>query len=365
MTNTEVANCRLINQQIAESKFTDSQEVVTWMGAIQAQEYAMAKWAIGLRLPLLKDADIEKAFNDGDILRTHLLRPTWHFVSPADIRWMLQLTAPRVHAVNAFMYRKLELDHTFFKRSTNILIKALQGGKQLMRALLKSALEKENIFADGPRLGYILMYAELEGIICSGAKQGNQFTYALLEERVPEYKIMNRKEALAELTLRYFTSRGPATVQDFVYWSGLTTKDAKEGLEMVGSDFIKEVIKGQDHFFVPTLITTKNKAQTTFLMPDYDEYGMSYKNRSALFNSNNIRIEDRDGNISYNRMLILEGCIIGSWKRTIKKNRVIVEINATIKLSKAAYQDIVSATHRFATFLGMPAEIIILSEITV
>ncbi|MGB4774286.1 MAG: winged helix DNA-binding domain-containing protein [Daejeonella sp.] len=357
MTNTDIANCRLINQQIAESKFTYPQEVVTWMGAMQAQEYAMAKWAIGLRLPLSKDADIEKAFNNGTILRTHLLRPTWHFVSPADIRWMLQLTAPRVHAVNAFMYRKLELDQAFFKRSTNILIKALQGSKQLTRMVLNSVLEKENIFADGLRLGYILMYAELEGIICSGAKQGNQFTYALLEERVPECKSLNRKEALTELTLRYFTSRGPATVQDFAYWSGLTIKDAKEGIEMVRSNFIKEAINGQDHFFVPTLTTIRKNAQTTFLMPDYDEYGISYKNRSALFNSNNIRIEN--GNTSYNRMLILEGCIVGSWKRTINKARVIVEINPTIKLSKAAYQDIVLATDRFAAFLGMPAEIII------
>jgi hypothetical protein len=102
MTDFEIVKSRLINQQIAETKFISAQEIVAWMVAMQAQEYAMAKWAIGLRLPGLKDADVEKAFNDGAILRTHLMRPTWHFVTPSDIRWMLALTAPRVNAANAY-----------------------------------------------------------------------------------------------------------------------------------------------------------------------------------------------------------------------------------------------------------------------
>lgn len=195
MTTSDIIRYRLINQQIAETKFKKPQEIVAWLAAMQAQDFAMAKWAIGLRLPGSKDADIEKAFNDGVILRTHLMRPTWHFVAPADIRWMLALTAPRVNVANAFMYRKLELDNKIFKRSNDILVKTLQGGKQLTRAILKTALERKKIVADGLRLGYLMMRAELDGIICSGARQGKQFTYALLDERAPPVKTLDHDEA--------------------------------------------------------------------------------------------------------------------------------------------------------------------------
>jgi len=160
MNVSEIIRRRLTNQQIDDTKFSDPQEIVAWMAAMQAQEYAMAKWAIGLRLPKLKDDVIEKAFNDGAILRTHLMRPARRFVTPADIRWMLALTAPRVNAVNAYYYRKFELDTEVFKRSNDIIIKTLQGGKHLTRAILKSALEQEGIMADGLRLSYIMMRAE-------------------------------------------------------------------------------------------------------------------------------------------------------------------------------------------------------------
>ena len=221
MTNAEIIRYRLTNQQIANTNFKTPQQIVEWMIAMQAQEYAMAKWAIGLRLPGSVEDDIEKAFTKGEILRTHLMRPTWHFVAPADIRWLLALTAPRVHAVNAFMYRQSELDTKLFKRSNDTIEKALSGGKQLTREQLKAALERKKIKADGFRLAYLLMKAELDGIICSGARQGNQFTYALLEERVAPAKPVQRKEALAAFTQRYFASRGPATIKDFATWSGL------------------------------------------------------------------------------------------------------------------------------------------------
>lgn len=131
MKTAEIINYRLINQQIAETKFKKPHEITGWLAAMQAQDFAMAKWAIGLRLAELNDDDVENAFNNGTILRTHLLRPTWHFVTPADIRWMLALTAPRVNAVNAYYYRKLELDIKVFKRSNDKLAKTLQGGKHL------------------------------------------------------------------------------------------------------------------------------------------------------------------------------------------------------------------------------------------
>jgi hypothetical protein len=351
MTNSEIIKSRLINQQIAETKFKNPQEIVAWMIAMQAQEYAMAKWAIGLRLPGLKNADVEKAFNDGDILRTHLMRPTWHFVTPADIRWMLALTAPRVNAANAYSYRKFELDSEVLKCCNNTLIKALQGGKHLTRIILKSALEQEGIIADGLRLSYIMMHAELDAIICSGARQGKQFTYALLEERVPPVKAMEREEALAEFTRRYFTSRGPATLRDFSTWSGLTMKDVKAGLDMVRPHFASEIIQDQEYIFMPNKSKDQNEIQSTFLMPDYDEYGMSYKDRSAILNTGNTILESQDGNTPSYHMIVIEGMIKGTWRHTIKTKSVAVETNLFTILSEKENRSLEIAVKRYKEFM--------------
>jgi hypothetical protein len=248
MTGFDIAHQRLQNQHIVGAPFARSEEVVAWMGAVQAQEYPGAKWALGLRMQGVKDTEIEQAFAEGKILRTHVMRPTWHFVAPADIRWMLELTAPRVHLANAYYYRMLELDDALFSRSKDAIANALRDGQQLTRAELAAVLAEAGIVAEGMRLGYIVHYAELEGIVCSGARRGKQFTYALLDLRAPQAKTLPRDEALAELTKRYFTSHGPAMIQDFVWWSGLTVADAKAGLEMAGSSLVKEVVDGRSYW---------------------------------------------------------------------------------------------------------------------
>src|SRR5579884_4270870 len=256
MPDLGIAQQRLYNQLITrqnERSFDTPEAVVQWLGAVQAQDYGAAKWAVGLRLPGATDDDIEQAMADGAILRTHILRPTWHFVSPADIRWLLALTAPRVHAANAPWYRKLELDDAIVKQSNDALTNALQGGKQLTRDELASALQQAGIATEGEqRVSNIMMRAELDGVICSGARRGKQFTYALLAERAPQARALDRDKALAELTLRYFSSHGPATAQDFVWWSGLTIVDAKAGLAMATSYLQQETINGQTYWFSPS-----------------------------------------------------------------------------------------------------------------
>ena len=200
------------------------------MGAVQSQDYPGAKWAIGQRTRGATDAAFDEAFAQGRILRTHIMRPTWHFVMPADIRWMLALTAPRVNAVMAYYYRQMEVDETLIARAKPVFERALRGGKQLTRAELGTALEKAGIHATGVRLGFIIGRAELDAVVCSGALRGKQHTWALLEERVPPAKRLDRDEAMRELTRRFFTSHGPAQLIDFVWWSGLTMADAKKEL---------------------------------------------------------------------------------------------------------------------------------------
>lgn len=356
MTTADIVAHRLVNQQLVQANFQKPDEIVALLGAVQAQEYAMAKWAIGLRLPGLTDADVENAFNNGSILRTHLLRPTWHFVTPADIRWMLALTAPRVDAVNAHMYRKLELDRVVFSRAYDILTETLGGGKQFTRTRLKIALEQGGIVADGFRLSYLLMRAELEGIICSGARHGKQFTYALLNERVPCARLLDRDEALAELARRYFTSRGPATLPDFVWWSGLTMKDARAGVALLGSDFVHVTVDGQAYVVSPArLAATTNGVPTAFLLPDYDEYGIGYKDRNALFNSPTEATESKDEKRMYDRLLVIEGVVAGSWKRTLKTDSVLVEISPSTPLNATKQEAVRNAIQRYSSFLALPA----------
>src|SRR5205085_10298801 len=272
MTNLDIAHQRLHNQLIARHTFENPSDVVQWLGAVQAQDFAGAKWALGLRIEGATDESIERAFADGTILRTHVMRPTWHFVSPADIRWLLALTAPRVHAASAYYNRKLELDDAVFRCTNAVLANALQGGKQLTRDELASALQQAGIVTeDVQRVTYIVMRAELDGIICSGVRRGKQFTYALLAERAPQARSLDRDEALAELTKRYFTSHGPATIQDFVWWSGLTVADAKAGLAMVTSHLLHETINGQTYWFSPSTPPVQYLSQAAYLLPNYDE----------------------------------------------------------------------------------------------
>jgi len=217
MKERDLVRRRLTNHRLERSEFRKPADVVQWLGAVQAQDYAGAKWALGLRAKGLTDADVDRAFDEGTILRTHILRPTWHFVTPADIRWMLALTFRRVHAANAHTYREFELNASVFRRSRKAIERELRGGKDRTRAELASVLRRAGIAAKGIRLAALMIDAELEGVIVSGPRRGTQFTYALVEERAPRGRTVDREEALAELTTRYFSSHGPATLRDYAW----------------------------------------------------------------------------------------------------------------------------------------------------
>ncbi len=344
MKLSEIAAHRLVNQQLAGTTIKSAGEMLQGFGAMQAQEYAHSKWSFGLRMPELTSAAIEKDFTSGKILRTHVLRPTWHFVSAKDIRWMLMLTAPRVHAVNAYMYRKLKLDEKLFQRCNKILDKVLHGNKSLTREAINLEFKKSKIEAEGHRLSYIMMQAELEGIICSGPREGNQFTYALLEERVPEVKPKSREEALAELTKRFFTGRGPATLKDFSTWSGLTLTDCKKGMEMVKDSFSKEKIEGNEYFFSIAELPSKKHLNKMHLLPIYDEYIMGYKDRSAIMPL------DQKPVFNYDNMILLEGRIVGTWKRTIKTKSIELEhafFEKPVKSENKLFEEEVAALEKF------------------
>jgi len=354
-TPTELLSARLHHQQLIDPKRRQPAEVVSLLCAVQAQDYPAAKWAIGLRSAGCQDPDVEQAFNDGLILRTHVLRPTWHFVTPNDIRWLLALSAPRIHAANAYYYRQSELDAKTFAKSCAMLHRTLEGGKTLTRAELAVYLERAKVPAAGLKLAYIMMHAELEGVICSGPRRGKQFTYALLDERAPDARTLDRQEALSELARRYFASHGPATVRDFAWWAGLTIKEAQQGVESNGKMLEPTTIDGRVYWTAEGTNGSSTRSSGALLLPNYDEYLIAYRDRTPVVDSARAANIVARSNGAFANHLVLDGRLAGSWSRTLKAGSVLIEVAPYIKLNAAQTRAVRAAADCYGEFLGLPA----------
>jgi hypothetical protein len=347
----DIARQRLRNQKLIRTDLDQPERVVSWLGAVQAQDYPAAKWALGLRAKGITDADVEAAFNEGRILRTHILRPTWHFVVPADIRWMLALTGPRVNARMAPYYRQHELNERTFARAMGTFQTALQGGNHLTRLELASALQKDRIAARAQRLAALVLRAELDGVICSGPRRGKQFTYALLNERVPRTPNITREEALARLTMRYFTSHGPAALHDYVWWSGLTVGDAKAGIEMAKRTLLSEDIDGRPYWFAER-VRVRLDERSLHLLPNYDEYLIAYKHRdSAMDRTRSARIAVRD---EFAHQLVIGGKLRGSWRRSHSASAATVEVRSFVRLTQDEARGVAAEVARYGRFFNVP-----------
>ena len=265
-----IADRRLVAQRFLDKRPLSPAPLVAWFGGVQAQDYAGASWALGQRAPGTTRADIDAALASGEILRTHVLRPTWHFVAPADIRWMLALTGPRVKRILAPYDRNLEIDAALLRRTRTVLAKLLRG-HQLTRAEIGQGLARAGIAAEGRRLVHLVSHAELDGLLCSGALRGKHFTYALLDERAPAVPLLSRDEALAELARRFFTSHGPATLADFAWWSGITQADGKRGIEAAAAHLTEEAIGERRYWFGDVPPGVRPRGPVVRLTPNYDE----------------------------------------------------------------------------------------------
>ena len=352
MNRREIALRRLAQQRLSWNLEAPA-EVVAWLGAVQAQDYAGANWALAQRMHDPDEAAIEQAFNAGAILRTHILRPTWHFVAPTDIRWIQALTAPRVNAVNAYMYRQQELDEALFGRSNEIIARALEGGRFLTRAELIAALAEAGIEAARARAAYLIHRAELDALVCSGPRRGKQFTYALVEDRAPQARVLPRDEALAELTRRYYTGHGPATIQDFAWWSGLTIADVKAGLAMLGNRLDHELVAGQTYWYAPDLPAVCPAEPPAFLLPTYDEFIIGF----SSFNQSRTGGKVLSAEITFDSTIVLDGQIAGRWRRSLLKKALIIELVPFAPLTANETAAVTAAADRLARFLKMPAEL--------
>ncbi|HET7874365.1 MAG TPA: winged helix DNA-binding domain-containing protein [Methylomirabilota bacterium] len=348
---------RLRTQRLAGSPLPTPEAVVAFLGAVQSQDYPGAKWSLGQRVQGATDGSIDRAFDEGRILRTHVLRPTWHFVTPDDIGWLLGLTGRRVLAQCAPYFARLELDRAIFRRARAAIERALRGGRYRTRAEIGGVLREAGIRAGGQRLAHIMAEAELTGLVCSGARRGGQHTYALLEERAPGGRRLERDEALGELTWRFFRSHGPATLRHYAWWAGLTLADARAGLDLAGSRLERIEIKGISCWLEGGAHHEVQRTRTAFFIPEYDEAVLGYK-EPPLPDHPPARGKTR-WRARWPRPLVIGARRAGTWRRTLGRDAVLVETDLFAALETAGERAIQAAAERYARFLQRPLRLIV------
>ena len=354
-SKVDIGALRIANQHLAKQSVETATEIVSRLGAVQAQDYSGAKWGIAQRTIGVTDVDVEREISEGRILRTHILRPTWHFVSAADLRWMLELTAPRVRSALASHDRKLEITTDVRRQTRKVLTQALRDRKHLTRAELARELTNEGVRSDGTqRLAHLMIHAELDGLICSGPRREKQFTYRLVDECVPPTKYLMRDVALHNLATRYFTTRGPATETDFAWWSGLTKTDARAAVSSV-ENIHSEIIAGRTYWFIPSRASQRKPVAS--LLAAYDEYLVSYADRSA--SQRRVKPEKVGESFSFlgGYVIIIDGQIVGRWKRGPDKEAVAIDVEPLTRLTRAERDAIEEQAERFARFAGFPLRI--------
>jgi hypothetical protein len=345
----DVVQLRMRNQRLVGAPLATPADVVRWFGAVQSQDFPGAKWAVAQRMRGALDRDVERAYADGAILRTHVLRPTWHFVLPGDLRWMLALTAPRVKQAMSYNDRQLGLDDRVVGRSNDAIAEALVGGNYLTRTELGRVLASAGIEARGQRLGHLMGRAELDAVVCSGPRRGKQFTYALLDERCPPTRPIARDQALGELASRYFASHGPALVADFAWWSGLAMADARRAIAVAQPGLAFHNHDHQTYWFVERASAPRARPPVLRLLPSFDELLVAYRHRELSVDAAmTAKLGSRIDVLS--TPVVRDGKVIGRWRTT--GGRVATQLFA--RLGRAERDALAAEIERFGRFLELP-----------
>jgi hypothetical protein len=340
---------RIFTQRLIGPKLPQPQDVVRLLTAVQSQEYAHGFWSLGMRTKGSTYADVKEAFDQGRILRTHMLRTTWHFVAPGDIRWILAATSPRVLTVFGSHFRSLGLDERAQQETSERVVKLLEGRNHLTRKEIGAELERQGVTLGGERLTYIVMSAELRGLICSGPMRKAQHTYAVLDERVPPGLAYEDDEAQAELALRFFTGHGPASLTDFTRWSSLTVTEARNAIQATATRLDSINVEGQILWSDPTAPRPRSTPLTAHLLPLYDE---------ALLTYPKLNFETAPDHPHPPDMQLFTGSIIvgvrnvGTWRRTITGTKLTVETDLAPDLDDELLAAIEKTVDRLRAFLG-------------
>ncbi|WP_068781306.1 winged helix DNA-binding domain-containing protein [Paenibacillus sp. GM2] len=349
-----VVDRRLFNQLIAGGKRDKPEQVVRHLGAMQAQDYHQALWAIGLRMQSGTVADVEQNMADHKIVLTWMMRGTLHFVPAEDVKWMLELLASRTLAQDHRRLEQLELNQEIIQHASTIIYDALHGNKRQSRPELMQLLEEDGISTKNQRGYHLLWYIAQSGLICHGPKEGKLQTFVLLDEWAPNAQKRSMDEAIGILAERYFTGHGPATVQDFAWWAGITLSHARQGIEAAKSRLVSEKINGHEYWWgEPVLVGSRDAEPGVYLLPGYDEYQLGYKDRSAVLKAEFASRTIPGNNGVFMPTIVIDGQIVGIWKRAIKNKGIDIEFDLFIPLADRA-EEITMAAERYCAFMNLP-----------
>jgi hypothetical protein len=365
VTNTAIAHARLRNSRLVGEPGASPAEVVGWFGAVQSQDVPGSLWGIAQRMSPRPTIEVTgAAMDDGRIVRTHALRPTWHFVLPGDLRWIQALTGGRVDRVAAGMYRRLRLDSDVFDRAERAIRSALGGRRAFTRDELREALREPLAgtpvdLDDSLVPTHLAMHAELAGLIANGPRRGKQATYMLVDERIAPGPPRDPSDALRELTIRYFRSHGPALVHDMAWWSGLTVSTVREGIESAGGALAGFRLDGKEYWAAagaleptPGLVPEAH----VLLLPNFDEYLGSYADYAPIFDEALPRARTVADVLGTN-LVIRDGLVVGGWRRTLGRDRVTVTVTLLIPLTPDEIDSLEAAAEAFGRFLGLPVDL--------
>lgn len=327
---------------------------------MQSQDYAGAKWAVAQRsVPGVTDASLDALFDAGEFVRTHVMRPTWHFVAAEDIRWLLAATAHRVHRANGFQYRSLGIDDRLAGQAAEVFVRTLEGGRALTREELGAELRAAGIDATGLRLGYLIGHAEVEAIVVNGPRRGKRQTFALMDERVPAAPGRDPEEGLAELARRYVTGHGPAQDLDLAWWSGLTLGEARKALGLAGASLRREEIGGRTFWSDPDEPRPGEgtaATPTVHLLPNYDELLIAFRDRSDAMDPD-LPPPARVAAEILAHIVVRDGLGVGRWRRRDGPKSTAVAIDLLVGLADEERAELWRSIGRLATFLGKPVEV--------
>lgn len=351
MIQQDLLNMRLYNQQISGNLADTPEQVVHALGAVQAQDHAGAKWSIALRTKTPEQSAIDTAITNRSIVRTWPMRGTLHFLASEDVRWMLSLLTPRVVSGMARRSRELELDSTIHNKSRDVLVKAMEGGKQLMRSEVYAVLENNGIAATNQRGIHIINVLAQNQVLCHGVHNDKQPTYVLLDEWIPHSRKLSPDEALAEIARRYFTGHGPATIQDFVWWTGLKITDARTALNSIAHQLTSVEVDGNTYWFAPAL-RDNVPGNTTYMLPGFDEFMLGYTNRSLMVDQLHLPKVVPGKNGVFMSTVVINGKVEALWKRIVKKDKVIINLVPFTPRTSDKWDEIEASAQKYGLYMG-------------
>lgn len=351
-TRRELTGLRLAAQRIASPPASSVADTVRWMLALQAQDLPGARWSVGLRTPGTTDADVRAALAAGEIVRSWPLRGTLHLVAPEDLGWMLELTRPRQRPWAATRRRDLGITDDELARAVDTARRVLEGGRVLRRDLLLAEFERAGIPTSSQRGYHLLWNLAHEGVTVFGPPDGDQPTFVLFDEWITVHRQLEPDEALGEFALRYARSHGPVTDRDFAWWSSLTLTQARRGLDIAGLPFIER--EGVRYFHAPGLGPAPSAVH---LLPGFDEFLLGYQDRSApLAAEHSARIVPGNNGV-FRPTIVVNGIVVGTWRRTASATRVTVEFESFADLADRPRARATQVAERYGRFLGVPATI--------